>query len=172
VRVGAGLGNPAPDFVAHVGVDLGELVIDAAGLGEAVEPDQRLAEIIEAVGGALAAPIVLIIGKQDAGRGRGLVVVEIGAALEIADPARPAAVREAARRRFERGLRLGIMMLIPEPEAGIVGALGIVGAGGRRPGRRRGRTGVATRGGSSAAGRAGASSRSIRPLSSARRRVT
>src|SRR6185369_1953988 len=142
MRVGAGLGQAAADLVAHVGIDLGELVIDAAGLRAAVEPDQRLAEIIKAVRGALAARVLLIIGQQDAGRGRRLVVVEIGAALEVADPARPATAREARRRRFERGLRLGIMMLVPQPEARIVGALGVIRIGGRGARRRRGRAGL------------------------------
>ena len=97
MRVGAGLRQAAADFVAHLGIDLRELVIDATCLGAAVETGQGLAEIIEAVGRALAVPIVLIIGEQDSGRGRGLVVVEIGAALEIADPACPARIAYRGR---------------------------------------------------------------------------
>ena len=133
------------------GIDPGELVIDAAGLGAAVEPGQRLAEIVEAVGGALALRIVLVIGEQHPGGGRRLVVVEIGAALEVAHPARPAGVGIARRGRVERGRGLGIVMLVPEPEAGIVGLLGAARGGRRRPrgsaaagcGRGEGRAGVA-----------------------------
>ena len=179
---GARLGQPRADVVAHVGIDLGELVIDAAGLGAAVEPGQRLAEIIEAVGGALAARIVLVIGEQDARRGRRLVVVEIGAALQVARPARPAAVGIAGRGGLQRGLRLGIVALVPEPVAGIIGLLGGVG-GAAAPARRAapavGRglgAGVAAAGLGRAARprrrpRAGGSSRSSRAARSVRSRA-
>ena len=64
---------------AQFGIDPDQLVIDPAGLGPPVELGQRLAEIEQAVGRAIALRIVLIIGEQDARRGCRLAVVETGA---------------------------------------------------------------------------------------------
>src|SRR5690606_28670805 len=76
--------KPGPNIVAHVGIDLRQLLVDTAGLRAPVEPGQRLAEEIEAVRRPLAARIALVIVEEDARRRRRLVVVEIGAAEQVA----------------------------------------------------------------------------------------
>ena len=137
---GARLGQAGLDEIAHIGaVDVLQFVIDLAGLGGLLELHQGLAEKIEAVGGAVALRVGLVIAQEDLGGGGGLAAVEIGAAGEILRVARARMLGIFLDHRVERGLRAGEIAAVPHPEAGEISGLARIGGGGVGGGLERGR---------------------------------
>src|SRR5215213_10015478 len=86
-RLGLGGRQQALEFGAQRGpVNLLEFGIGFAGLAGLAELHQALAEIEEAVGGALALLVAAIIGEQRLGGGAGLALVQQGPPGEIIGP--------------------------------------------------------------------------------------
>src|SRR4051812_22393268 len=84
LRLRLGVGDLLLEVRAYTrAIDRLELAIGLARLARLTELHQRLAEVIEAVGCALALRVVAIIGEQRLSRGARIALVEQGAADEV-----------------------------------------------------------------------------------------
>jgi len=102
-------------------IDLFQLRIDLAGICRLLQLDQRLAQIGQAVGGALATRALLVIFVEGDRRQRRLAIVQIGAAQQVGGAAADRPVAIFVDSRLELGLRLGIEFRVPQTETIAIG---------------------------------------------------
>src|SRR6185312_8551426 len=112
LRLGVGLEllEVGPDLRAIDGV---ELAISLAGLPRLAELHQRLAEIIEAVGRALAAGVRAVIGEQSGSGGGRIALVELRATDEVIGVADAAVLGIGFDERLQRVDRGVVIARLP-----------------------------------------------------------
>src|SRR5690348_1523957 len=124
VGLGLGVGFELLEVRSDLGaIDCVELAIGLARLARLPELHQRLAEIIEAVGRAVAARVRAVVGEQGGGRGAGVALVELSAADQVVGVADPAMLGIGLDERFERADRVVVIAALPLMESLGVGLL-------------------------------------------------